>query len=204
MLAAEIQALPEASNVKISKAGVTFSGSARTGLAAILWLRTSLRVMENISPDLVANTVVSSTGAARITPPLPPVLRSKEDLYAYCSAVDWLALLSHQQTLKCDTVLGRDVSPQLAHSHFSSLTLKNSIIDQFREAAQQQQEKEVEALRPSVDLEDPDLSLLLYLHKGKATLYRVWSGESSMHKRGYRQGGAIHKAALRETTAAAL
>lgn len=37
---------------------------------------------------------------------------------------------------------------------------------------------------------------------GKATLYRVWSGVDSMHKRGYRD--TIHKASLRETTAAAL
>jgi 23S rRNA G2445 N2-methylase RlmL len=37
---------------------------------------------------------------------------------------------------------------------------------------------------------------------GKATLYKVWSGDDSMHKRGYRD--LIHKAALRETTAAAM
>lgn len=47
-----------------------------------------------------------------------------------------------------------------------------------------------------------DVSLLMYLHKASAVVYKVWSGESSLHKRGYRD--TIHKAALRETTAAAL
>lgn len=56
--------------------------------------------------------------------------------------------------------------------------------------------------RPSIDTEDPDLPLLLYLHRGRALLYRAWSGEGSMHKRGYRE--TVHRAALRETTAAAL
>ena len=43
---------------------------------------------------------------------------------------------------------------------------------------------------------------MLYLHKGKATLYKSWSGDKSMHKRGYRE--LMHKAVLRETTAAAM
>jgi 23S rRNA G2445 N2-methylase RlmL len=82
----------------------------------------------------------------------------------------------------------------LSHSHFSSLTVKNAIVDQFRESS---------GVRPSVDLDIPDLPLLLYLHRGSGTLYKIWSGEASMHKRGYRSS-VIHKASLRETTAAAL
>ena len=46
------------------------------------------------------------------------------------------------------------------------------------------------------------MSLVLYLHKAKGTLYKVWSGDQSMHKRGYRE--LMHKAVLRETTAAAM
>ena len=39
-----------------------------------------------------------------------------------------------------------------------------------------------EILLPAVDIENPHMPLLLYLDKSSASLYRVWSGEISMHK----------------------
>jgi 23S rRNA G2445 N2-methylase RlmL len=120
-------------------------------------------------------------------------VRSKDDLYAFVGAVDWTQKLPVGGTLKCDTTLGLDIPADLTHSHFCSLTVKNAVVDQFRDKF---------GSRPDVDLSEPDLPLTLYLHRGTATLYRVWSGEASLHKRGYRT--VIHKAALRETTAAAL
>lgn len=56
---------------------------------------------------------------------------------------------------------------------------------------------------PQVDVDHPDVPLVLYIDRDCAVLYRVWSGEGSMHKRGYKEG-VIHKAALRDTTAAFL
>jgi 23S rRNA G2445 N2-methylase RlmL len=85
---------------------------------------------------------------------------------------------------------------------------------------------------PNVNLDDADLPLFLYLHRDICTIYRVWSGSNSMHKRGYRfepttsttaaetkkgrypdqrnderserKEGPIHKAMFKETTAAIL
>jgi len=167
-------------SIKAGSCGVHFSGSEEAGMLGLLYLRSALRLLECvIETDKEDNR---------------EVLTTPEDLYAFVSKVDWTEMIEPTHTIKVDTVLGTDNSRELTHSHFSSLTIKNAIIDQFR--------KKVGA-RPTIDLEDPDLPLLLYLHRGKAILYRVWSGEMSMHKRGYRTG-AIHKAALRETTAAAL
>jgi hypothetical protein len=175
ILAKELQALPDVSSIKTGKSGVEFQGSIRTGLEGLLWLRTPLKLMEKVS---VANRVTS-----------------KNSLHEWIHAcAPWDEMITPQNTLKCDAILGRENSVELSHSHFTALTVKNAIVDQIRDKLDN---------RPSVDLLDPDLPLLLYLHRGKGTLYRVWSGEHSMHKRGYRPD-VTHKAALRETTAAAM
>lgn len=102
-----------------------------------MWLRTSLRVME---------CLVEGKG-----------LKTKDDLFSLCISVDWSEHLSLEGTLKCDAVLGRDNPTALSHTHFNSLTIKNAIVDQFRNQY---------GSRPNVNIDDPDLSLLLYLHKG--------------------------------------
>jgi 23S rRNA G2445 N2-methylase RlmL len=174
LLAKELSGLTGVSGVRINKGSVDFEGDTQTGLEALMWLRTPLKVMERVATTKHINT--------------------KDALHGWISSINWEERLTAQQTLKCDTVLGRDNSPDLSHSHFTSLTIKNAIVDQFRTK---------DNTRPSVDVVNPDLPLLLYLHRGVGTLYRVWSGEQSLHKRGYRPD-IVHKAALRETTAAAL
>lgn len=171
----EIINIPGINKEKVikSKCGVKFQGDDTIGYYSLIWLRSSLKLMELIHESKGINT--------------------KDDLYKFSSTIDWEMYLDSTDTLKCDTVLGI-TSPELSHSHFSSLTIKNAIVDQFRGKF---------SSRPSVDLEDPFVSLSVYLHKDKASLYRVWSGENSMHKRGYRDS-IIHKSALRETTAASL
>lgn len=159
-------------NVKKGKCGVHFQGDSNTAFNSLLWCRTSLRLMEVI----LEGSEVSS----------------RDDLYSFVSSINWSNYMSSQNSLKVDTTLG-DISKDLSHSHYTSLTVKNAIVDQFMNRI---------GTRPDVNIENPDLSLFLYIHRGKATLYRVWSGEDSMHKRGYRQ--LVHKAALRETTAASL
>ena len=94
--------------------------------------------------------------------------------------------------MKCECITGQ-TSSELSHTHFNALTIKNAVVDQLREQYEE---------RPSVNIENPDLPLLLYIHRGKAQIYRIWSGHFSMHKRGYRS--VVHKASLRETTAAAM
>lgn len=106
-----------------------------TGFSSILWLRTSLKVCEVIK---------ESTG-----------INTKDDLWRMCSDVNWSSFLSNSQTLKCDTVVGQS-STDLSHTHFSSLTVKNAVVDQFRER---------NGKRPNVDIGNPDLPLFLYIHR---------------------------------------
>jgi len=173
ILSNEISLLSHASNIQITSAGVSFQGTVLTGLEALMYSRTALKLMEKLQ---------DGRG-----------LKSKDDLYDLCSSVDWSQHIDVRNTIKCDSIMGLGNPATLSHSHFNALTMKNAIVDQFRTSLGQ---------RPSVELNDPDVSLLMYLHKSNAVLYKVWSGESSLHKRGYRD--TIHKAALRETTAAAL
>jgi len=167
----ELRSTCGAQNTMI-KNGVHFEGDETVALKAIMYCRTSLKVMEKITES-------------------SEKISTKDDLYSLIAGVDWEQYMYQDSTLKCDTVLGQGLSNDLSHSHFNSLTVKNAIVDQWRNKV---------GSRPNVDLDNPFISLLLYLHRGKATLYRVWSGELSMHKRGYRD--VMHKAALRETTAA--
>jgi putative N6-adenine-specific DNA methylase len=171
ILAKEISTLKGAGNIRVESGGVFFTGESHTALEGLLWLRTPLRLMEMVIE-----------GRAE----------TKSNLYALCSSVDWTSMIDQDSTIKCDTTTGVTTA-ELSHTHFTSLTVKNAIVDQFRSKT---------GSRPSVDTNDPDLNILLYLHRGWATLYKVWSGDMSMHKRGYRD--VVHAAALRETTAAAL
>lgn len=186
VLARELLDIPDVSNIKTEKAGVSFTGSVVSGLSCLLWLRTSLKLMEKIEDGQSIN--------------------SKTAIKKFIGDIDWCQFLSIDQSLKCDCILGQNVVRELQHSHYTSLTIKNAIVDQFRTKF---------GRRPNVDIANPDLSLLAYLHKQKISLYRVWSGETSLHRRSYRlspQSGSsdmernaiIHKAALRESTAAAL
>lgn len=184
VLAREVKSLPDVHDVKVGKAGVSFVGTTRSGLASLLWLRTGLKLMEKIGEG--------------------HSIRSKDALFSFIGSTDWAQYLSPDQTFKCDATIGQQVHSDISHSHFTALTIKNAIVDQLRARL---------GKRPDVNLEDPSLSLMLYLHQDKATLYRIWSGEQSLHKRHYRQEtttsptlttAPIHKAALRESTAAAL
>jgi 23S rRNA G2445 N2-methylase RlmL len=102
--------------------------------------------------------------------------------------------MTPSSTLKVSTLLSRP-SPGLSHSHFCALTVKNAVIDYFVDKCGQ---------RPSISVNDPKVPLFLSIHEESASLYRLWSGATSLHKRGYRSEGPIHKAALRESTAAGL
>lgn len=174
----EVIALRGVTDVKKTKLGVRFSGTSTTGFDAVINLRSALKVLEEIAH---ADACISSP----------------DDLYVFSrDAVPWedVVLDAEFQTLKVEARLG-DVGPQLAHSHFSAVTVQKGICDRLLEKR---------GSRPSISKVDEDMSFLVYLHKDSATLYRSWSGANSLHKRGYRQGAPVHVAALRETTASGL
>ncbi len=80
----------------------------------------------------------------------------------------------------------------ISHSRYAAQRVKDAIVDQFRELT---------GHRPSVDPDQPDLRINLYLHRDEATLSLDLSGES-LHRRGYRTEHG--PAPLRETLAAAV
>ncbi|KAL1521107.1 hypothetical protein AB1Y20_022661 [Prymnesium parvum] len=216
VLASELRSgLVDAQDVEEGHLGVHFRGSHRAGGQAVLWLRSAIRVMEQLSygeglfqpedlydftresvrwTDLLARkdqtlSVSAICGAARAV----ESGRARPGDWV-CAECGGLVFASRTECFACGAPTPAAAESGLTHSHFSALTVKNAVCDAMRDAC---------GWRPSVDTADADLPLFLYLHRGQATLYRVCSGSASMHKRGYR-AGAIHAAALRETTAAGL
>jgi len=120
-------------------------------------------------------------------------------------AIDWQRWLPPEQRFKVE-VSGS--LPQLNHSHYTALQVKNAVVDVQRE---------LWGARSSVDLDDPDLSLHVHLSPGGrgpgpsagraergslAILSLDGGGGSSLHRRGYRS--AMGLAPLKENLAAGL
>lgn len=78
------------------------------------------------------------------------------------------------------------------HTRFASLRLKDGIVDRFRERTGE---------RPSVDTDDPDVALHVFIEAEQITVSLDFSGDS-LHKRGYRV--AQTDAPLKENLAAAM
>jgi len=112
-----------------------------------------------------------------------------DQLYDAVRAVDWSPYITTQQTFSVSSVA---VGSTLNHSGFVALRAKDAIVDQIRDR---------EGDRPSVDRDDPDVRVFVYLANDKATIYLDMSG-SPLHLRGYRARGG--GAPLRETLAAAI
>jgi len=81
---------------------------------------------------------------------------------------------------------------QITHSHYGALKVKDAIVDQFRTRTNS---------RPSIDTEQPDIQINVYLRRDEATLCLDLSGDS-LHRRGYREAGVT--APLKENLAAAI
>jgi len=155
---------------------VKFTGPASIGCRALVVARTVAAVDEVLAEA-------------------PGPLRSKDDLYNFVrQAQDWPTLIPPEETIRVGIIIAtRDVAEDLRHTHYSTLTVSKAITDACRDAT---------GVRPSVDLIAPHWMLHLLLHRGGAKLARRWSGPRGLHRRGYRAGVKMHKAALRETTAA--
>jgi 23S rRNA (guanine2445-N2)-methyltransferase / 23S rRNA (guanine2069-N7)-methyltransferase len=129
----------------------------------------------------VANRVLLNLG--RFAAPTP------EKLYDGVKKLDWSEHLAVEGTLAVDCFVR---SSNITHSQFAALKVKDAVVDQFRERS---------GRRPSVDLQQPDLRLNLYLFRNQARLSLDLSGDS-LHRRGYRQEGGA--APLKENLAAAI
>ena len=115
--------------------------------------------------------------------------RSPEQLYEVVQSIDWARHLDETQTIAVDFFCAKS---EITHSHYGALKVKDAIVDQFRDRT---------GVRPSVDREQPDIRVNVYLFRNRARLSLDLSGES-LHRRGYRPSSAA--APLKENLAAAL
>jgi 23S rRNA G2445 N2-methylase RlmL len=190
-LADELEAIhPGISDISQSgNAAVTFSATREASLHALCWTRTAHRILE---------LIVDSSSQE--------LLYDRDDIHKFIKQeVNVKDLLGDGKggllTLSVKAVLNspRQLPQDLSHSHYTALTVKNALCDVVRD---------MRGDRPNIDLEDPDLPLVAILlgSNGGASLslYRSLHAPGSLHKRGYRQGGPIHKAAMKESLAAGL
>lgn len=112
-----------------------------------------------------------------------------DSLYAGVKAIDWPTHIAPQGTLAVDFA---GSNREIRNSHFGALRCKDAVVDRFIEQG---------LARPSVEKQRPDLRIHVRLRKGRAVVSIDLSGES-LHRRGYRQSGAM--APLKENLAAAL
>jgi 23S rRNA (guanine2445-N2)-methyltransferase / 23S rRNA (guanine2069-N7)-methyltransferase len=114
---------------------------------------------------------------------------NKEELYASAKSINWSEHFSSEQTFAIDFV---GVSENIRNSQFGALTVKDALVDNFRDQGFE---------RPSVEKSSPDISFQARLLKQKVALYLDFSGRS-LFKRGYRQHTGA--APLKEHLAAAI
>ncbi|MCG8334581.1 MAG: bifunctional 23S rRNA (guanine(2069)-N(7))-methyltransferase RlmK/23S rRNA (guanine(2445)-N(2))-methyltransferase RlmL [Proteobacteria bacterium] len=107
LLAEELKQIG-AGDVKLTRAGVAFSGSLKTAYKACLWLRTANRVLLPIS-----------TFEAK----------SAEQLYDEVYRINWADHLDKEGTLAVDF---NSSNSEISHSQFGALKVKDAIVDQFR------------------------------------------------------------------------
>ncbi len=124
---------------------------------------------------------------------LHPILKfnagSVDELYNNVKKFDWSSIMSLESTFAIDPVV---FSTIFTHSKFASLKMKDAIVDQFREKT---------GKRPSVDINKPNIRLVIHISQNKVTISLDSSGDS-LHKRGYRTG--MYDAPLNEILAAGM
>lgn len=96
---------------QVGHGGVAFVGDLATGYAANLWLRTAIRVQEEL---------VFAEG-----------IRGRDDLYDLAASIDWTALLTPDTTFAFDAYT-RDSFARDAR--FAALVCKDALVDVMRDA----------------------------------------------------------------------
>lgn len=99
----------------------------------------------------------------------------KEDLYNHAKEIPWSEYLTLGKSFSIDSTVQSEL---FVNSMYASLKVKDAIADYFRESV---------GKRPSVNQEDPDIRVHIYLMDDYCEISLDSSGES-LHKRGYRMG----------------
>ncbi len=108
VLADELTALG-AGGIAAGHGGVAFTGDQAIGQSACLWLRSALRVQEQLAEATV---------------------HSREELYGLVRSIDWSRSLTNQQTLAVEGAVKQSFA---SDGRFPLLVVKDAVCDQFRE-----------------------------------------------------------------------
>ena len=128
--------------------------------------------------------------ASRVLLPLAEFdCENEQDLYQGVHAVDWADHVAPEGSLAVDAHVS---GPTLTHERYAAQRIKDAVVDRMRARF---------GVRPSVDIEHPDLRLNFSLRKGRGLL-SVDLGGGALHRRGWRQSQG--EAPLKENLAAAM
>jgi len=167
LLAAELRSFG-AADVRERALGVEFTGSLEVAYRACLESRVGSRVF------LVVAQFPAATDAS---------------FYEAARAIDWRRHIDASRTIACD-FSGKH--PEITHTRFGALRLKDAICDQLRDTT---------GSRPDVATERPAVRVHAHANGPNVTISIDLSGEG-LHRRGYRaQAG---EAPLRENLAAGI
>ncbi|MCX7097910.1 MAG: bifunctional 23S rRNA (guanine(2069)-N(7))-methyltransferase RlmK/23S rRNA (guanine(2445)-N(2))-methyltransferase RlmL [Methylococcales bacterium] len=117
-------------------------------------------------------------------------VKSQEDLYNGVQKINWFEHINPEDSFAVS--FSAKNSPAINNTHFGALKVKDAVVDQMRAKFQQ---------RPSINTEQPDIRINVYLQGETAQLSLDLSGES-LHRRGYRDVNI--KAPMKENLAAAM
>lgn len=113
----------------------------------------------------------------------------RRSLYRHASEIDWSQYIPEGKTFAIDANVHHR---ELRNSLFAAQVMKDAICDQMRQRV---------GRRPSVQVQNPDIQLNLFVQQQTAVISFDTSGEP-LHKRGYRQESV--EAPMQESLAAAI
>ena len=113
---------------------------------------------------------------------------STNTLYKCIYKMEWEKIIRLEDTF---TIFANVSNSPIKHSQYAMLCMKDAIVDRFRDKYNQ---------RPSVERQNPDIVLNLFINRDKATI-NLDIGGGSLHKRGYRKASVT--APIQENIAAA-
>ncbi len=117
-------------------------------------------------------------------------VKSQEDLYNGIQKIDWFEHINPEDSIAVS--FSAKNSEAINNTHFGALKVKDAIVDQMRDRFK---------TRPSVNTEQPNIRINVYLNGENAQLSLDLSGES-LHRRGYRDVSI--QAPMKENLAAAM
>lgn len=100
--------------------------------------------------------------------------KTADEVYEAVKSIEWENYLDNMSSFAVDAVV---FSNEFRHSKFVAYKVKDAIVDYFREKT---------GNRPSVRINNPDVSFNIHVAEDQCTLSLDSSGES-LHRRGYRQ-----------------